>query len=316
MYNKQIKNLISNLEKPDKPIILDIILEGGAFNGLYEIGVLLFIKELENFNYVKVNRISGVSIGSLIGFLYFSDKLDLAIEYYKELREYWKHNFKMDIYENKIKECIDIINDDQFTIIQKGKLFITYNNIDNLEHNIQDEYSDKYDLMNAILKSSHLPYITNDKMCQENFFIDGGTPFIFYDREKNPEKKILYISINNFSKITKMMNVKDINCDGKILAGVLECYNLFHTNQKNNLCSFIHQWNSYDFLSIRIKELIIKIIVYLIFFLYKLYYYILKSKIVEKYANNTYLTPIKIGTKFITCNIKELYKDFILYYCF
>jgi len=316
MYNQQIRNLISNLERRDKPIILDIILEGGAFNGMYEVGVLLFIKELEKQAFIKVDRISGVSIGSLMGFSYFTDNLELSMEYYKELREYWKHNFNLNIYEETLKKTINEMKEEDFNNIKNGKLFINYNNVDTLEHTVQDNYNDRNDLMNAILKSSHLPYITNDKMCQEHFFIDGGSPFIFYDREKNTERKILYVSINTLSKMTKMMNVKEINCEGKVLAGILECYNLFHSNQKNNLCSFIHQWNSYDFIILRFKEIFMKILVYLIFFLYKSRDYLTNCDNVIKYSNNIYLSPFKMGINFISGNVKELYRDFILYYCF
>ena len=46
MFENYINNLLKNIPKPDIPYNLDIIFEGGAFNGSYGIGVLLFIKQM------------------------------------------------------------------------------------------------------------------------------------------------------------------------------------------------------------------------------------------------------------------------------
>lgn len=327
MYNKQIKNLIRNLTKPTKPITFDLVLEGGGFNGMYEVGVLLFIKELEKQGFIKVDKISGVSIGSIMGLSYFTDQLGIFTGYYKELREYWKNNLKLDKYEEKIKKyIIDSMDDECFNKIKNDKLYINYNSVETLENIVQSKYNDKYDLLNAILKSSHLPYITKNELCQEQYFIDGGYPFIFYNRYKQHNRKMLYVSINNISEMTTIMNVKDINCDGKILAGILECYNLFNTGNKNNLCSFIHQWSYNDYIILRIKQIIIKILVISIFLIYRLrqlWGFVLNKCIVKKYLqkikeydNFKVFELIIIIIKYFTNNISELYRDFILYYCF
>ena len=50
---------------------IDLVLESGAFNGSYLVGALFFLKEMEKKKYIYVDRISGCSIGALIGFLYF-----------------------------------------------------------------------------------------------------------------------------------------------------------------------------------------------------------------------------------------------------
>ena len=42
-----------------KPIVVDLIFEGGLFNGSYQLGFLSYIKKLEEKNIIKVKRISG-----------------------------------------------------------------------------------------------------------------------------------------------------------------------------------------------------------------------------------------------------------------
>ena len=44
---KYIKNLASNYPARENPIELDVVIEGGAFNGLYITGCMLLLKELE-----------------------------------------------------------------------------------------------------------------------------------------------------------------------------------------------------------------------------------------------------------------------------
>ena len=76
MFKQYIINLIKNIHKKENPISMDLVLEGGTNNGYYEVGVLMFLKELENQGFIKVNRISGASVGSYMGFHYFNDSLN------------------------------------------------------------------------------------------------------------------------------------------------------------------------------------------------------------------------------------------------
>lgn len=74
---KLIEKFIKDLDCKHIPSEIDLVLEGGAFNGSYEIGILLYIKELEKRNKLKVNRISGTSVGAILGVAYILDKINL-----------------------------------------------------------------------------------------------------------------------------------------------------------------------------------------------------------------------------------------------
>ena len=47
MFQPYINNLLNNLPKRDNPFHIDLVLDGGVFNGSYLIGALYFLKELE-----------------------------------------------------------------------------------------------------------------------------------------------------------------------------------------------------------------------------------------------------------------------------
>ena len=76
--NKLIDNLPNTFKNNKTPLQIDLILDGGLFNGSYLVGALYFLKEMEKKNYIKINRISSCSIGSIIGFLYFIDYLNTS----------------------------------------------------------------------------------------------------------------------------------------------------------------------------------------------------------------------------------------------
>lgn len=270
MFEQQIKNLITNIEKPNIPLELDIILEGGAFNGGYELGVCYFLKELEKQNIIKVNRISGASIGSIIGLLYLLDILDEYYDTYNKMREKWTKSLNVKIYKKIFNEHFKNFSDD---IIDKvnNKLFITYNNIETKGQIVKSTYNNKLDILETIFKSCHIPYISDDEICYEEFFIDGGMPFIFMDREKekiNQNKDILYVNINYWNIFYDSLNVsKEVSVDGRILTGILECYNLFYKKENNSLCSFTSKWKIQQYMMLRLKQFIVVLLVYFVYIL-------------------------------------------------
>ena len=49
MFDEYIDELIKNIPKREIPHNLDIVVEGGAFNGSYVLGILFFLKRANSF---------------------------------------------------------------------------------------------------------------------------------------------------------------------------------------------------------------------------------------------------------------------------
>ena len=84
MISHYIENMIDNYslslkkELSTNPIQMNIVLEGGAFNGSYLTGCLFYLQELEKKEYIKIHKLSACSIGSLLSLGYFiKDKIKL-----------------------------------------------------------------------------------------------------------------------------------------------------------------------------------------------------------------------------------------------
>lgn len=267
MFKKEIKKLISNIKKPSKILNLDIIFEGGAFNGTYHLGVCYFLKELEKQKYIKINRISGTSIGAIIGMCYFLDKLPYFYKCDKMMRKHWKKELNVFLLNNMFDDLLKDYNDQDIVNIFNNKLFITFNDVSKKETIIIQNYNNKQELKNAIINSSYLPFLSGKNVCNNNLYFDGIIPFIFNDRN-NKNKDILYININHFNVIKDIFHIsKESSNYGRILHGILQCYNLFNYNTNNNMCSFISKWSFNDFIILRIKQYISTFIPYFVFLL-------------------------------------------------
>ena len=93
-----IDKLIINLPPPPKtPIHIDLVMDGGVFNGSYLMGCLYFLKRMEKLKYIIIHRISGCSISSFLGAMYLLNSL-----YDIETKNYYEQSYEHFI---KHKNC-------------------------------------------------------------------------------------------------------------------------------------------------------------------------------------------------------------------
>ena len=110
------------------------------------------------------------------------------------------------------------------------------------------------------------------------------------------------------SKISKFKNILFIKNEktsyGRISEGILDAYHFFLYKKPTQFCSFIHQWNIYDFIMLRLKNLFFILFCYTmekgIYIFKKIYPYIEKTNLYNK------ILPV----------FKDTYRDIVLYSCF
>lgn len=247
IFDTYLDNIIKNLEcennfKKNIPYELNLCLEGGAFAGLYQYGVLLLLKKLEEKKYVKILNFSGSSVGSLLCLAYITNNLDLIFDYDIKLRKYWRENYNYDIlkktilndfFNNKIKNISDI----SFCNLINNKLTIKYFDCNKSKYIIKQTYKSKLDVYYSLLKSTHIPFLANkertffyckkyknqnqasqnNKENKENqnnkYFLDGGMPYIsntFTSKNKNNNKSNNKNNKNNKNKNNTKNNNKTL----------------------------------------------------------------------------------------------------------
>ena len=260
---KLIDNLPDDIKNSKEPLILDLVLDGGAFNGSYLVGALHFLKEMEKRNYVKINRISGCSVGAIAGFLYYIDGLHLMTSLYEVLTSDFRQSYKLQLVKELHKYLGPHIPNDICQQIN-GRFFITYHNIKKGKKPVKSKYANVADILKTIVKSSYIPFLIDGNVLYEKKYMDGITPFVF-NTEAN--KKILYLDLFGADKISNLLNVKNEKSNyHRVLSGLLDIHSFYIKQTNTQMCSYVNDWSLLGKGSNYIKSLIEKLIIYFIYF--------------------------------------------------
>ena len=253
--------------KSGVPKELDIVIDGGAFNGFYTLGALMYLKEMEKKKMCNVVRISGCSVGSILGTLYLTDSLDLLVDRFKQIRKCIKENRNIKVVQ---EQMIDLMNEalkDKKIELLNQRLFINYYNIDEKKNIVIDTFTDVEYLVDTILKSSYLPLVIDGNITYKDGFIDGINPYIFKDRVR----KIIFLKGITFNVGKTLSIYNERNAYSRITEGIIYMH-YFFLEKKTTIASYIHKWSNIDLFLFRMREILAIIIVY--FMYYSQYIYI------------------------------------------
>jgi hypothetical protein len=306
MIHEYVKKLIINLPEDMKqqkePIILDLVLDGGAFNGSYLVGALCFLKEMEKNNYVKIKRISSCSISSVIGLLYFIDALDKMPYLYTVTKTHFSKEHNLNIVKQLKTLLKDNIPDDICDRI-KGRLFICYHNIKTGKKIVKTHFKNVDDIFHSIFRSCYIPYLTDGNICYRDKYIDGCIPHVF-EKEKDKGRKILYLDLLGYDKIGNILSItNEKNNFHRILSGLLDIHMFFIKQSNTSMCSYVNDWsivNKTWFLSKIVFEKMT------IFFIQALLYV---KKMLPEETHDTFLYKLAANI------MKEMMGTIIDYYC-
>lgn len=266
ILDKLIESFIKDLDCNNLPKEIDIVLEGGAFNGIYELGIMMYIKKLEKLNKIKVRRISGTSVGAMLGLTYILDNLDLFKNNSDNLLQFFKKKYNLFKMRDMLHEFVKTMKEDDYKLFE-NKYYLTYFDSKKKKQIVKKKYKSNKDLINQIIKSSHVPFLMDGNVSYKGS-IDGGYPYIFKKRENRKNRKILYITITSLKYINGMMSVKnEKNGHNRLFEGIIDANRFFSTNKRTDFCSYVDNWNVFDFISIRLKEIIIVLMLCLINFI-------------------------------------------------
>jgi hypothetical protein len=305
--NKLIENLPDTIKNRGSPLQLDIVLDGGLFNGSYLVGALYFIKEMENRGYVKVKRISGSSIGSIIGFLYFIDALDEASPLYESLLADFKKQHNLTFIKTLKERLKHKIPMDVCKVLD-NKFYITFTNVQKRKKIVKKTYKNVDEIIDCIIKSCFIPILIDGNIVYKGAYMDGLNPYFFETRLSTPpksERKVIFMNLNSFDKILGSINVKNETTNlHRILSGMLDVYVFFIKGTSTPMCSYVNNWSISDHLYMYFRYLIEKMIVYIVFLLH----YVSSKNISERIQSNlSYDATRAYG--------KQIFVSFLENYC-
>ena len=73
LLREYINALVLNIDSTKLPKEIDLVFSGGAFNCIFGLGILYYIKALEERKLTKVVRVSGCSAGAILALWYITN---------------------------------------------------------------------------------------------------------------------------------------------------------------------------------------------------------------------------------------------------
>ena len=266
--HKLLENLPKNIKHNsdiNKPNMINLILEGGAFNGSYHIGALYFLKEMEKKKYIQIHKISACSIGAVSALLFYNDLLEESLQTINILKSTYKQTNTLDIiptFLNNIREKLD----PNIIASLNGKFYISYYNIKIGKKIIKSHYKNIDDLFKTIQRSCFVPFFLNGKMTIDKKYIDGITPYIF----PNNKYKCLNISLLGSDKINQIFIIKNEETNlHKVLYGLLDMHLFITQGKSTSMCSYIYEHNIKQQLYYKLVYIIEHIFIYFLYLFYK-----------------------------------------------
>jgi|LakMenEpi03Aug12_release.lakeMendotaPanAssembly.Ray.scaffolds.fasta_scaffold254904_2 hypothetical protein len=285
MDSSIIKELTGVLIKNIDPGVIkekevDLILSGGAFNVSYLVGCLYFIREMRERGLIRINKISTCSASSIMGLLFMIDKVDIFVDKLYELFvSSFKKNRSVIFDEESLASIIKIIEEElPEDVISKinNRLYITYYDVLECKQIVKSSFEDVSDIINTIRRSCFIPYVTMNKLLEDNKYIDGGTPYIF-NKEHGVNR--IYINLCGMDKIMDSMVIKkDKIVMHRILGGILDIHNFFFKCKKTSMCSYVEDWGVVRMLEFKMFELRLYMVCVFIYIVIKV-----KGNVVDKY---------------------------------
>jgi hypothetical protein len=234
MIQSCVNKLIDDMNPIKETIHLDLVLDGGAFNGSFLIGALFFLREMERRNYVKIHRISGVSIGSVAGIFYKIDKLDLFEKLYSVAHQDLTSNYSV----NFIKYVTEF---SEFDIHKLGaNVFIAYNNVPTRQRRVIHRFKSVQHLKETVIRSCYAPFIVTGDPLYKRKYMDGINPHLFAPVDG---RRILHLDLLYRGSVMEMMNIRnEHSAHHRVLLGVLDIHSFFIKGSSTKMCSFVNDW--------------------------------------------------------------------------
>jgi hypothetical protein len=295
LLNQYIRALIVNIQYERIPSSINLIFDSGAVNGILGIGAALYIHNLENMGYFKVKKVSGCSIGSLIALWYMYECPEEIYNYADKLFTYYKSNKNFYIYESIVRDIIyQLIKDDNLTKINH-RLYINFYDTKKCKNRVVYKFKNRNHLINCILRSSHIPFITSKDHKYQGRYIDGIVPHIFTDKNAN-----LFIKLISFMDPLNCLNAKrEQNIYSRLLRGIVGL-NDFFVNGKSDMCSYLNDMSYITNLHLYIRKQTVFFIIALIEWTI-----IIKKHIPESIRNTMIYNKIMLLSRLAWCSLQN-----------
>lgn len=269
LMREYIKALILNIDHSKLKKEINLIFDGGVFNGGYATGVAMYIKALEEHGLVKINKLSGCSVGSVIALWYACGCNESAVLLFEKTTNAFQDTLDLREYPKNISIFVNSLFPSGDVSTLKDKLYINFYDTHKHKQKIVSNFKNVNHLIDCILQSCHIPYVIDGNARYNERYIDGILPHIFTSAAGTGTSAgtacdSLFIKLITLQKCTRAFVVKcETNIHYRLLTGVADA-NDFFTIGSSDMCSYVSQWSYFNILQIRCREMFILSIISII----------------------------------------------------
>jgi len=257
---------------------MNLILDGGAFNGFYMLGILYYLKEMEKREIVKIEKISGVSVGSICGLIYLIDNLDIMNDYFQKVRKRFKKDHHLGVMFS-VLDSLELKIPDNICEIVNGRLYISYYDAVTYKKITKNKYKTKGEIIETIKKSCYFPYLDGKNLLYKKRFSDGYSPFIF---PRTREKTTLFVDLT--SRWKDMMCIKnDTNTFYRTYMGMTDIHHFLLKKGDTCFCFYLEDSRFWIFFRSSIEGLV----VWILYFIFLIKRYVGRS--IHRYIGEHFL---------------------------
>ena len=228
----------------------DLVLDGGMFNGSYQIGCLYFLRELQNQGKVIIERFSGCSIGALAAVLYQLDRLDLAKEGYEFVLSHVKSDMNLAKFHAFLDDRIGPILPATFHQEMTNRLFVCFYDVKSQNKIIKTRFRSNKAVMDALKCTMFVPFFFNGDNAYRDKYMDGMNPYIL---PLCNNKGLIYIDLFDAEKWINSVRIKNEKTNShRLIVGILDMHTFFFTGENTPMCSLVNKWSVFHTLKNRI----------------------------------------------------------------
>ena len=241
LLKEYVKSLVQNVDKQTLPKKIELVFSSGGFNGFFAMGAAMYVLELKRQGLIKIGRISGSSIGSLVALLCLMDKNEDIDEWFTDIVSCLRTNHNLAKYHDMVRSSImKFFPDDDMSRVN-GRLFVNFHDLKKRKKRVVSKYRNRDHLIECVLRSGHIPHVVDGNIRYKERYSDGISPYVF---RASPGAEILFVEIMTFNKLCHLIPRKtEINPQSRLLIGVADA-NEFFTRGSSDMCSYVGQWST------------------------------------------------------------------------
>jgi len=234
---------------------INVVFDSGAFNGGFGAGTALYINALTKQQpHIKLGKVSGCSAGAFVSIWLLAGCPLASLRHVDDMYNHYRQHLNMAIYKKIVKKFVNelFVDDKQVQTKLNGRIYINYYDTVLNEQCVVNKFRGKRHLTRCIVRSSHIPFVTNGQPCNNGRYIDGMVPYIIPVNDDAKEVTI-FVRLVTLSKLRRVFSINaEPDAHFRLLAGIADAHEFFLTGT-SDMCGFTTNWSCFHYAHIKLR---------------------------------------------------------------